>query len=88
MKILFDAQFNTNMKGPAFNEGNTPHLNDGGKRYFQYHSIVHDKGFEGSGVYSARKQAGTIYSCSYHNRACPRKHTREFAAPGPIEPYI
>ncbi|MEQ9305508.1 MAG: glucose 1-dehydrogenase [Marinoscillum sp.] len=53
----FDQHFNTNVKGPFFLiKEALPFLNDGGV-IISNTSIVAQKGFEGSGVYSASKAA-------------------------------
>lgn len=53
----FDQHFNTNVKGPFFLiKEALPALNDGGV-IISNTSIVAQKGFEGSGVYSATKAA-------------------------------
>jgi NAD(P)-dependent dehydrogenase (short-subunit alcohol dehydrogenase family) len=81
---FFDEQFNTNMKGPAFLiKEAIPHLNDGASLIFNT-SIVHQKGFEGSGVYSATKGALRSYARVLTTELAPRKIRVNSIAPGPI----
>lgn len=81
---FFDNQFNTNMKGPAFLVKEAiPHLNDGASLIFNT-SIVHQKGFEGTGVYSATKGALRAYARVLTTELAPRKIRVNSIAPGPI----
>lgn len=81
---FFDNQFNTNIKGPAFLiKEAIPHLNDGASLIFNT-SIVHQKGFEASGVYSASKGALRAYARVLTTELAPRKIRVNSVAPGPI----
>ncbi len=81
---FFDVQFNTNVKGPAFLVKEAiPHLNDGASLIFNT-SIVHQKGFEGAGVYSASKGALRSYARVLTTELAPRKIRVNSVAPGPI----
>lgn len=81
---FFDNQFNTNMKGPAFLiKEAIPHLNDGASLIFNT-SIVHQKGFEGAGVYSATKGALRAYARVLTTELASRKIRVNSIAPGPI----
>ncbi len=80
----FDTQFNTNIKGPMFLVKNAiPHLNDGSSIIFNT-SIVHMKGFEGAGVYSATKGALRSYAKVLTSELAPRQIRVNSVAPGPI----
>ncbi|MGB5980776.1 MAG: SDR family oxidoreductase [Nonlabens sp.] len=81
---FFDNQFNTNIKGPAFLVKEAiPHLNDGASLIFNT-SIVHQKGFDGSGVYSATKGALRSYARVLTTELASRKIRVNSVAPGPI----
>lgn len=81
---FFDNQFNINIKGPAFLVKEAiPHLNDGGTIIFNT-SIVHQKGFEGSGIYSATKGALRAYARVLTTELAPRNIRVNAIAPGPI----
>jgi len=81
---FFDNQFNTNIKGPVFLVKEAiPHLNDGGSIIFNT-SIVHQKGFEGAGVYSATKGALRAYARVLTSELAPRNIRVNAVAPGPI----
>lgn len=57
----YDEVFNINIKGPILaTKEALPHINDGGTILFT-NSVVHQKGFEGLGVYSATKGALRAY---------------------------
>ena len=81
---FFDNQFNVNIKGPAFLVKEAiPNLNDGGNIIFNT-SIVHQKGFEGAGVYSATKGALRAYARVLTTELAPRNIRVNAIAPGPI----
>lgn len=81
----FDSQFNTNIKGPAFlTKAAIPNINDGGAIIFNT-SIVHQKGFEASAVYSATKGALRAYARVLTTELKDRKIRVNSVAPGPIE---
>ncbi|MEP0263295.1 SDR family oxidoreductase [Dokdonia sp.] len=81
---FFDNQFNTNIKGPAFLVKEAiPNLNDGASIIFNT-SIVNQKGFEGSGVYSATKGALRSYARVLTSELAPRGIRVNSIAPGPI----
>ena len=81
---FFDNQFNVNIKGPAFLiKEAIPNLNDGGNIIFNT-SIVHQKGFEGTGVYSATKGALRAYARVLTSELAPRNIRVNAIAPGPI----
>lgn len=81
---FFDNQFNTNIKGPAFLVKEAiPNLNDGASIIFNT-SIVHQKGFEGAGVYSATKGALRSYARVLTSELAPRSIRVNSIAPGPI----
>lgn len=81
---FFDNQFNINIKGPAFLVKEAiPHLNDGANIIFNT-SIVHQKGFEGAGVYSATKGALRAYARVLTTELAPRNIRVNSIAPGPI----
>ena len=83
-EAFFDNQFNINIKGPAFLVKETlPYLNDGGSIIFNT-SIVHQKGFEGAGVYSATKGALRAYARVLTSELAPRGIRVNSVAPGPI----
>ncbi|GAA0871780.1 SDR family oxidoreductase [Gangjinia marincola] len=81
---FFDNQFDINIKGPVFLVKEAiPHLKDGASIIFNT-SIVHQKGFEGSGVYSASKGALRAYARVLTAELAPRKIRVNSIAPGPI----
>ncbi|MBX2828061.1 MAG: SDR family oxidoreductase [Flavobacteriaceae bacterium] len=81
---FFDNQFNINIKGPAFLVKEAiPNLNEGGNIIFNT-SIVHQKGFEGAGVYSATKGALRAYARVLTSELAPRNIRVNSIAPGPI----
>ena len=81
---FFDNQFNINIKGPAFLVKEAiPHLNEGGSIIFNT-SIVHQKGFEGAGVYSATKGALRAYARVLTSELAPKNIRVNSIAPGPI----
>lgn len=81
---FFDNQFDINIKGPAFLVKEAiPHINEGGNIIFNT-SIVHHKGFEGSGVYSATKGALRAYARVLTSELAPKGIRVNAVAPGPI----
>lgn len=80
-----DEIFNINVKGPilAIKEA-LPFINDGGTILFT-NSVVHQKGFEGLGVYSASKGALRAYARVLTSELKSRKIRVNSIAPGPIE---
>lgn len=83
-EAFFDNQFNINIKGPVFLVKEAiPNLKDGGTIIFNT-SIVHQKGFEGAGVYSATKGALRAYARVLTTELAPRKIRVNAVAPGPI----
>ena len=81
---FFDNQFNTNIKGPAFLVKEAiPNLKDGASIIFNT-SIVHQKGFEGAGVYSATKGALRAYARVLTTELAPKNIRVNSIAPGPI----
>lgn len=84
----FDDHFNTNVKSPFFTiKAAIPHLNEGGV-IISNTSIVHQKGFPGSGVYSATKGALRLLSRVLTNELKDKKIRAVSVAPGPIETPI
>ncbi|TYA71917.1 SDR family NAD(P)-dependent oxidoreductase [Seonamhaeicola marinus] len=81
----YDEIFNINTKGPilAIKEA-LPHINDGGSILFT-NSIVHQKGFDGLGVYSASKGALRAYARVLTSEVKSRGIRVNSIAPGPIE---
>lgn len=85
---FFDSQFNTNVKGPFFLiKEAIPQMNDGGV-IIGNTSIVHQKGFDGSSVYSATKAAFRSLSRVLASEFRARKIRFVSVAPGPIETPI
>lgn len=81
---LFDTMFNINTKGPMFLlKEAIPNLNDGASVIFNT-SIVHQKGFEGTGIYSATKGALRAYARVLTAELAPRNIRVNSIAPGPI----
>ena len=81
---FFDNQFNINIKGPAFLiKEAIPNLNDGASIIFNT-SVVHQKGFEGAGVYSATKGALRAYARVLTTELATRGIRVNSIAPGPI----
>ncbi len=80
--------FDINVKGPiiAVKEA-LPHINDGGSILFTS-SIVHQKGFDGLGVYSASKGALRAYARVLTSEVKSRGIRVNTIAPGPIETAI
>lgn len=81
---LFDTTFNINIKGPMFLVKEAiPNLNDGASVIFNT-SIVHQKGFDSAGIYSATKGALRSYARVLTTELAPRKIRVNSIAPGPI----
>ena len=75
---------NINVKGPIMAVKHAlPHVNDGGTILFT-NSIVHQKGFEGMGVYSASKGALRAFSRVLASEVKSRGIRVNSIAPGPI----
>lgn len=80
----FDSQFDINIKGPVFLvKSAIPNLRDGASIIFNT-SIVHQKGFEASAVYSASKGALRAFARVLTTELAPRKIRVNSVAPGPI----
>lgn len=78
----------TNVKGPFFTiQAAIPELNDGAV-IITNTSIVHQKGFEGFGVYSASKAALRSLTRVLANELSSRNIRTVSVAPGPIETPI
>ncbi|MEO9485774.1 MAG: glucose 1-dehydrogenase [Ekhidna sp.] len=85
---FFDSQFNTNVKGPFFLiKEAIPQLNDGAV-IIGNTSIVGQKGFDGTSVYSATKAAFRSLSRVLASELRERKIRTVSVAPGPIETPI
>ncbi|GAA3520683.1 SDR family oxidoreductase [Aquimarina addita] len=84
----YDTLFNTNVKGPilAVKEA-LPNIQDGGTILFT-NSIVHQKGFEGLGIYSATKGALRAYQRVLTSEVKTRGIRVNSIAPGPIDTPI
>ena len=81
---FFDNQFDIHIKGPAFLVKEAlPHLKEGSSIIFNT-SIVHQKGFEGAGVYSATKGALRAYARVLTTELAPKGIRVNSVAPGPI----
>ena len=84
----FDSQFNTNVKGPFFLiKEALPYLNDGAVIVGNT-SVVGQKGFDGTSVYSATKAAFRSLSRVLASELRERKIRTVSVAPGPIETPI
>ena len=84
----FDTQFNINVKGPFFLiKEALPHLNDGAVIVGNT-SVVGQKGFDGTSVYSASKAAFRSLSRVLASELRERKIRTVSVAPGPIETPI
>ncbi len=81
----YNEIFDINVKGPilAVKEA-LPHINDGGTILFT-NSIVHQKGFDGLGVYTASKGALRAYSRVLTSEVKSRGIRVNSIAPGPID---
>ena len=84
----YDEIFNINVKGPmlAVKEA-LPHINKGGSILFT-NSIVHQKGFDGLGVYAASKGALRAYARVLTSEVKSRGIRVNSIAPGPIDTPI
>jgi len=81
---FFDNQFNTNIKEPPLIVKEAmPNLSEGASIIFNT-SIVHQKGFEGAGVYSAAKGALRSYARVLTSELAPRGIRVNSIAPGSI----
>ena len=84
----FNEIMDINVKGPFFTiQSAIPELNDGAV-IITNTSIVHQKGFEGFGVYSASKAALRSLSRVLANELSSRNIRTVSVAPGPIETPI
>ena len=84
----FDNHFNTNVKGPFFTvKAALPFLNEGAVIVGNT-SVVNQKGFPGSSVYSATKAALRSLSRVLANELKEKKIRAVSVAPGPIETPI
>jgi NAD(P)-dependent dehydrogenase (short-subunit alcohol dehydrogenase family) len=81
----YNEIFDINVKGPILaTKEALPHLNDGGTILFT-NSIVHQKGFDGLGIYSASKGALRAYARVLTSEVKSRGIRVNSIAPGPIE---
>ncbi len=81
---FFDNQFNTNIKEPPLIVKEAmPNLSEGASIIFNT-SIVHQKGFEGAGVYRATKGALRSYARVLTSELAPRGIRVNSIAPGSI----
>lgn len=84
----FDSQFDINVKGPFFLiKEAIPYLNDGAV-IISNTSIVHHKGFDGTGVYSSTKAALRTLTRILASELRERKIRTVSIAPGPVETPI
>jgi len=84
----YDSIFNTNVKGPVLTVKEAlPQINDGGCILFTS-SIVSQKGFDGSGVYSASKGALRSFARVLTSEVRSRGIRVNSIAPGPVETPI
>jgi len=84
----YDEIFNINVKGPILTTKKAlPHINEGGVILFTG-SIVHNKGFEGLGVYSASKGAIRSFVRVLTSEVKSQKIRVLSIAPGPIDTPI
>ncbi|MCL4170262.1 UNVERIFIED_CONTAM: hypothetical protein GTU68_052684, partial [Idotea baltica] len=84
----YNEIFDINVKGPMIaTKEALPHLNDGGTIIFT-NSIVHQKAFDGFGVYSASKGALRAYARVLTSELKPRGIRVNSIAPGPIDTPI
>jgi NAD(P)-dependent dehydrogenase (short-subunit alcohol dehydrogenase family) len=81
---MYDTIFDINIKGPVFLlKEAIPNINDGGNIIFNT-SIVHQKGFQDTSVYSATKGALRSYARVLTAELAPRNIRVNSVAPGPI----
>ncbi|MCV9388290.1 glucose 1-dehydrogenase [Reichenbachiella ulvae] len=84
----FNETFDTNVKGPFFTIKHAiPHLNEGAV-ILSNTSVVHHKGFAGSGIYSATKAALRSVTRVLANELKEKKIRTVSLAPGPVETPI
>ncbi len=84
----YDEVFNINVKGPILaTKEALPHISDGGTVLFT-NSIVHQKGFDGLGIYSASKGALRAYQRVLTSELKSRGIRVNSIAPGPISTPI
>ena len=84
----FDELFNINVKGPFFTiKEAIPYLNEGAV-VIGNTSVVNQKGFPGTGVYSATKAALRSLSRVLANELSEKKIRAVSVAPGPIDTPI
>ncbi len=84
----YDEVFNINVKGPIIaTKEALPHISDGGTILFT-NSIVHQKGFDGLGIYSASKGALRAYQRVLTSEVKSRGIRVNSIAPGPIDTPI
>ncbi len=84
----FDELFDINVKGPFFTiKEAIPHLNEGAV-IIGNTSVVNQKGFPGTGVYSATKAALRSLSRVLANELAEKKIRAVSVAPGPIDTPI
>ncbi len=87
-EVHYNEVFDINVKGPILaTKEALPHLNDGGSILFT-NSIVHQKGFDGLGIYSASKGALRAYSRVLTSEVKSRGIRVNSIAPGPIDTPI
>ncbi|WP_378174421.1 SDR family NAD(P)-dependent oxidoreductase [Aquimarina sp. SS2-1] len=80
--------FDINVKGPIIaTKEALPHINDGGTILFT-NSIVHQKGFDGLGIYSASKGALRAFQRVLTSEVKSRGIRVNAIAPGPIDTPI
>ena len=84
----FTELVNINLKGPVFAvKAALPHLTDGGTILFT-NSVVHQRGFDGLGIYSATKGALRAYQRVLTSEVKSRGIRVNSIAPGPIDTPI
>lgn len=84
----YNSVFDTNVKGPILaTKEALPHINDGGTILFT-NSIVHQKGFDGLGIYTASKGALRAFSRVLTSEVKSRGIRVNSIAPGPIDTPI
>jgi NAD(P)-dependent dehydrogenase (short-subunit alcohol dehydrogenase family) len=87
-EALFDAQFNTNVKGLYFLVQRTvPLIPDGGTILFNA-SVAGSKGFPGTSVYSATKAAVRSFGRTLAAELAPRRIRVNTVSPGPVSTPI
>ncbi|WP_298539712.1 glucose 1-dehydrogenase [uncultured Aquimarina sp.] len=84
----YNEIFDINVKGPIIaTKEALPHINDGGTILFT-NSVVHQKGFDGLGIYSASKGALRAYQRVLTSEVKSRGIRVNAIAPGPIDTPI